>query len=127
MLLDTLDSHKGILAENYVAQQLLANGFPLHYWHSESTSEIDFLVDIDGYPIPIEVKLGEHTQSKSLRLFINKYDSSYGIRISTKNFGYNPETKIKSIPLYAVFCIKNGYSDELKGKAEELKTFLENS
>ncbi len=28
------------------------------------------------------------------------------IIISTKDFGYNPETKIKSIPLYAVFLMK---------------------
>ena len=29
---------------------------------------------------------------------------NFGIRISTKNFGL--ENNIKSVPLYAVFCIK---------------------
>ena len=29
------------------------------------------------------------------------------VRISLKDFGYNKDTKIKSIPLYAVFLIKN--------------------
>ena len=28
------------------------------------------------------------------------------IRISSKDFGYNKDTKIKSVPLYAVFLIK---------------------
>ena len=26
--------------------------------------------------------------------------------VSTKPFGYDPKKKIKSIPLYAVFCLK---------------------
>jgi len=29
--------------------------------------------------------------------------------IANKDFGYNPETKIKSIPLYAVFLINDGF------------------
>jgi len=32
-----------------------------------------------------------------------KYKSAYGIRISRKNFGF--ENGIKSVPLYAAFCI----------------------
>lgn len=35
-----------------------------------------------------------------------EFKPKYAYRISTKNFGYNPDTKIKSIPLYAVYCIK---------------------
>ena len=41
--------------------------------------------------------------SKSLRYYMEKYKPKYAIRISTKNFGF--ENNIKSIPLYAVFCI----------------------
>ena len=36
--------------------------------------------------------------------FIEKYNPVYSIRLSTKNFGII--NGIKSIPLYAVFCIK---------------------
>jgi len=36
---------------------------------------------------------------------MDKYKPKYGIRISTKNFGF--ENNIKSIPLYAVFCLEN--------------------
>ena len=35
--------------------------------------------------------------------YIEKYKPNYAIRISTKNFGF--ENNIKSVPLYAVFCI----------------------
>ena len=37
---------------------------------------------------------------------LEKYNPKYSIRISTEEFGYNPDTKIKSVPLYAVFLIK---------------------
>ena len=35
---------------------------------------------------------------------MDNFKPKYGIRISTKNFGY--VNNIKSIPLYAVFCLK---------------------
>ena len=57
--------------------------------------------------IPVEVKAGDSVQSKSLKLYIDKFNPKYGIRISTRNFGFDKENKIKSIPLYAVFCLKN--------------------
>ena len=41
--------------------------------------------------------------------YIKKYNPKYMIRISTRNFGYNDKTKVKSVPLYAVFCIENDF------------------
>ena len=65
--------------------------------------EIDFLLKIEGNIIPVEVKSGRRTHSKSLQEYIKKYNPKMSIRISTKNFGL--ENNIKSVPLYAVFCI----------------------
>ena len=93
----------GAMSENYVAQALTCNGFPLHYWKNENTAELDFVVQIEGKVIPLEVKKGIRTQSVSMTMFAKKYQSPYSIRISGKNFGYG--NQIKSIPLYAVFCI----------------------
>ena len=44
------------------------------------------------------------------KIYNEKYKPKYMIRISTKEFGYNNQTKIKSIPLYATFLLK----EELK-------------
>ena len=55
--------------------------------------------------IPIEVKAEEHTQPKSLKVYNELYHPKYMIRISLKDFGFNKETNIKSIPLYASFLI----------------------
>lgn len=103
---DELSIYKGILAENYVANQFTANNIPLYYWVSSATAEVDFLLDTeDDGIIPVEVKAGDNTKSKSLTQYIEKYNPKYAIRISSKNFGF--VNNIKSIPLYAVFCIKN--------------------
>ncbi len=99
--------YKGIIAENFVANQLVANNIPLYYWkNGDGTAEVDFLIDTKDGIIPIEVKASNNTQSKSLKVYMDKYKPKYAIRISSKNFGYNEKTNVKSIPLYATFLIK---------------------
>ena len=112
ILSDNISLYKGVIAENFVANQLVCNGFDLYYYRSNNTSKVDFLLYTKDGIIPVEVKAGNATQSKSLKLYIEKYKPKYAIRISTKDFGYDPKTNIKSIPLYATFLIK-GDIDEL--------------
>ena len=107
ILRDNISLYKGVIAENYVANQLVCNNFDLYYWQNDNSAEIDFLLYTDDGIIPIEVKAGDATRSKSLNIYNDKYKPSYSIRISSKDFGYDKIKKIKSIPLYAVFCIKN--------------------
>ena len=107
ILLDEMKIYKGIITENYVANQLKSNGIDLLYWKGNRDAEVDFLIttENDGV-IPIEVKADNNTQSKSLNVYNDLYSPNYMIRISTKDFGYNPDSKIKSIPLYATYLIK---------------------
>jgi len=93
----------GSVSENYVAQCLAAKGYDLYYWTSDGVAELDFVIQKDNDIIPIEVKTGTTTKSKSLNMFAEKYRPPYSIRVSSKHFGF--ENNIKSVPLYAVFCI----------------------
>ena len=102
ILLDKNEMFKGVLTENYIACSLYPKSKELYYYIFDRY-EIDFLIKIDGDIIPVEVKSGRRTNSKSLNEYIKKYNPKYSIRISSKNFGF--ENNIKSIPLYAVFCI----------------------
>ncbi|MDR3218482.1 MAG: DUF4143 domain-containing protein, partial [Dysgonamonadaceae bacterium] len=101
--IDANNTFMGALAENYVAQVLTSKKYPLFYWKNNNTAEIDFLIQKEGEVIPIEVKSGANIRSKSLFLFVKQYACPYAIRISAKNFGF--ENGIKSVPLYAAFCI----------------------
>jgi len=97
------NSFLGALAENYVAQQFMANRVPLFYWKNDNTAEVDFVLQTNEGIIPVEVKKGKRNKAISMNLFSQKYNSPYSIRISQKHFGF--DNNIKSVPLYATFCI----------------------
>ena len=52
----------------------------------------------------IEVKKGKRVDAISMNNFIKTYKCPFAYRISGKNFGF--ANSIKSVPLYAVFCIE---------------------
>ena len=95
--------YKGVFMENYVAENLYAKYKELYYWILGNEYEVDFLININGNIIPIEVKASDNTSSKSLNYYIKRFKPEYAIRLSTKNFGES--NGIKSIPLYASFLI----------------------
>jgi hypothetical protein len=100
----TFDGFKGALAENYICQCLAANGFTPYYWSSPGKAELDFVFqDRQGNIVPLEGKSADNVKSKSLTQFVSLYKPEYAVRVSAKNFGY--ENGIKSIPLYALFCL----------------------
>lgn len=105
VLMDEDFIFKGVITENYVAQELIRQFPSLYYWTSDRDAEVDFLIHTNDGIIPIEVKSGINNKSKSLNVYIEYNKPKYAIRLSTKNFGF--ENNIKSIPLYATFCIKD--------------------
>jgi len=101
----SFDGFKGALCENYIMQALVTNGIEPYYWTSNGKAELDFVFqDKQGNIIPLEVKSSDNVRSKSLKEFMSKYDCPFSIRVSAKNFGF--ENNIKSVPLYAAFCLE---------------------
>jgi predicted AAA+ superfamily ATPase len=99
------DGFKGVLAENYIMQALVANGINPYYWSSLGKAEVDFVFqDKQGNIIPLEAKSADNVRSKSLHCYRDIYKPVYSVRVSARNFGF--ENGIKSVPLYAVFCLK---------------------
>lgn len=94
---------KGAVTENYLAVQLACREHNLYYWESNSTAELDFVIMYGNGILPIECKANIHVKAKSLELFKKKYDIAQSVRVSAKNFGM--ENGIKSVPLYAAWCI----------------------
>ena len=101
---EELSDFKGGMTENYVNSQLIAAGLQTFFWRNEKgTAEVDFVANLDGKLIPMEVKSGKRVNAASLKEYIRKYAPEYAIRFSMKNFGM--ENGIKSVPLYAVYCL----------------------
>lgn len=108
MLLNSIETDNtflGSVAENYVAQALSANGITLRYWKNNNTQEVEYIIQDGMHVIPVEVKKGRKVDAISLNNFKKTYNCPFAYRISGKNFGFVNE--IKSVPLYAVFCISD--------------------
>ncbi len=101
---ETDNTFLGAIAENYVGQALRANGIDLRYWKNGNTAELEYVIQDGMDVIPVEVKKGTKVKAISMNTFIKEYKSPVAYRISGKNFGF--ANGIKSIPLYAVFCIE---------------------
>jgi predicted AAA+ superfamily ATPase len=90
---------KGALTEQFVAEQLLAVGRPLYYFSSDDAkTEVDFMIEIDGRPVPIETKSAANLNSKSLAYFVAKNQIPLAVKLSLKPAKTNPV--VQNQPLY---------------------------
>ena len=90
----------GTLAEQYVLQQLKTlDDMEVAYWISKSgNAEIDFVIQTDGYVIPVEVKATTNLQAKSLKVYREKFEPEISIRTSLADFEIN--NGLYNIPLF---------------------------
>ncbi|MBF0492369.1 MAG: ATP-binding protein [Deltaproteobacteria bacterium] len=94
----------GAQVENFVAQELLTYcEKPIYYWSSQGRAEVDFLVSLEEEIIPIEVKAGENTRSRSLGEYVRNYHPEKALRFSLRNYHFH--NGASDIPLYDVFRI----------------------
>lgn len=95
-------SYKGYFAENYAAQAFLSAGISQLYSWQEGRSEIEFLREVDGHIIPVEIKSGWVTRAKSLQAFNAKYHPAQSIVFSAANRPSSPAATIQHYPLYLI-------------------------
>ena len=95
-----LTEFKGALTEQFVCQQLKIKK-ELYYWTaSNATAEIDFVLQSQNEIIPIEVKAEENLKSKSLKVYVEKYEPKTAIKTSMSK--YRQEDWLTNIPLYGI-------------------------
>lgn len=89
----------GIYYENYVATELKARRRDLFYWKGKRNSELEFIIDINGEVVPIDVKKGKDKLG-SLDEFRNHNKTALAIKVSSNQYGYNESKKLLTIPFY---------------------------
>ncbi len=99
-------SYKGYFAENFILQELYSHSFTSAVNWTGRTSEIEFVLEINGNIIPVEVKAGTNTKAKSLQAFINKYNPEYSVKFTGNKFGFDRVNRIYNYPLYMVSKFK---------------------
>jgi predicted AAA+ superfamily ATPase len=92
-------NYKGFVAENFVAQELRASGMRNLFCWEGRTSEIEFLLETASGIVPLEVKSGRATRSKSLDVFEKRYNPKRSVVLSAKNIEMRGRRLY--IPIYA--------------------------
>lgn len=105
---DLLLVNQGALAEQYVGQEILSclgkdEMNALYAWFREeksSSAEVDYLVAIDSWIVPIEVKAGTIGSLRSLKIFMQEKKIPLGVRVSELPLSF--DQSILSIPFYLI-------------------------
>ena len=106
---DLLGVYRGALAEQFVGQELLANGpgsenDGLFYWaraRKNSNAEVDYLMARNGRIYPIEVKAGPKGRLRSLALFLEKHpETGPGLVLSPTARRKKLEDNVLFLPIY---------------------------
>ncbi len=107
-----LAMYRGKLAEQFVAQEILAKtNSELYYWSREarsSNAEVDYLVVRKGSIYPVEVKSGAGGSMKSLHLMLKKYSGCpQGLVLYSGLYKELPEQKLIFMPLYSAAIVSD--------------------
>ncbi|MDY0001768.1 MAG: ATP-binding protein [Polyangia bacterium] len=96
------EEFKGALTEQYVLQQLISHvAVRPFYWSADrATAEVDFVVQLGGEVVPIEVKAAENLQAKSLKIYQRSFGPRRAVRTSLSPF--REDGWLVNIPLFAI-------------------------
>ena len=81
--------------ENYVLGELIKSGHMPKYWTTRAGAEVDFVVEINNKPIPIEVKInsGNAHVEQSMRSFISEYSPKNAYVVHYKGISNTVKTE----------------------------------
>ena len=101
------DVNHGAHFENAVAQQLTANGFEPYFCKKKNLGELDFVIEMGGKVVPIEVKSGKTYKShKALNHFmdVTDYHMEKAYVFSVGNV--ETEGAVIYLPIYMCYLLK---------------------
>lgn len=117
---DIIDAYRGKIAEQIVAQELLAYETRVTaqraFWVREkkgSDAEVDFILQHESKIIPIEVKSGHNSKLRSLHLFMDETPQNIAVRVWSQPFSIDEiitangkKYKLLNLPFYYVGQLK---------------------
>lgn len=108
ILTNERDINNGGIYENLVAQELATRNIPLYYYNSKKLGELDFVIELCGKSIPLEVKSGKNYEKHSALDNCIK-EENFGIDEAYVlcNDNIRVDGNIINIPVYMVACIKD--------------------
>lgn len=103
----------GAIFENFVAEELHAHGFDLYYFNSKKQGELDFIIELYGHTVPIEVKSGkDYERHNALTNVMTNYDIPRAYVLCNDNV--KVDGRIVYLPIYMAMFIQHAQPQPLK-------------
>lgn len=97
----------GAVYENVAAQELKAHGFDLYYFNSKKQGELDFLIEQNGYVLPVEIKSGkDYTKHAALSNVLANEDYDIPEAYVFQNDNVSRTGKITYYPIYMLMFVE---------------------
>lgn len=108
------DINFGAVYENVAAQELKAHGFELYYFNSKRQGELDFLIEMGGEVLPIEIKSGkDYTKHVALNNVLNNEDYAIPTAYVFHNGNVSKMEKVVYYPIYMLMFVQKKELEEL--------------
>lgn len=103
---ENLYINEGSLLENICAEEIMTRYESVTYFEKKSKLEIDFILDIDGVSVALEIKSGNNKQAKSLKSIIDNYKMvKRYIKLEKDTNIYKDDNGIEHYPLFMIMFI----------------------
>lgn len=116
---DLQDAWRGNSAEQIVAQELISStshvGAKRYFWvrgTQSSSAEVDFVQNINGRLIPIEVKSGHNAHLRSLHQFMNASNQDIAVRVWNNPLSID-EVKTQEGKIFKLYNVPYYYVEHL--------------
>lgn len=122
LLNDEISINYGSIFENLVAQELYSHGIAgysqsLYYFNSKKQGEIDFVIELNGKVIPIEVKSGkDYQRHNALNGVLSNPEYSISEAITFCQGNVEVVDKIVYLPIYMLMFLKNNEEQDIEYK-----------
>ncbi|MBA3238265.1 MAG: ATP-binding protein [Parachlamydiaceae bacterium] len=122
---DILQINAGMLAEQFVGQEILAYAppyqkEPLLFWERTNggQAEVDFVLNVGAAILPLEVKAGATGSLRSMHSFLNEKKGKFGLRVSEAPLSLH--NNILSVPFYLVCHLDRIYTEICGSKIKKM-------
>ena len=100
------DINYGAIYENAIAQELVAHGISPYYYNNKKRGELDFVIELNGEVLPIEVKSGKNYKAHSaLDKVLNCESYHFSQAIVFNNYNLHTVGSIVYAPVYMVMFL----------------------
>ena len=109
-----IDINYGGIFENAVAQEMISKGLSLYYYKNNRLGEIDFVTEIDGAVVPVEVKSGKNYKVHSaLNNLLSSSEYSIQKAYVFSNYNVSQEKKKIYMPIYMTMFLENKKQEKM--------------